>query len=367
MRRMTSRLAVMGAAFALLVGCANPELRVAAEDTVAPIAPGSAPVSMTFFGTSSFLVEAGETQLLIDGYFSRAAHYLIGKIGPKPDRILGELYRHRICKPKAARHQGGQHPDCARPDAARLDLILALHGHYDHAMDAPFIAGWAGTRLLTDVSLDPIWDATKAKWPDDGVSFNWQHARRQPYAPHLAPGFAPLPVGPMTVRLYETEHNHNFISDQIKHVTPEDFAFNSRIWDMGLGTSVSALIEHRAGNILIIGSAGEIGDVLRTQNVKAQTVFLSIGGLSRSDKADWDLYWTRAVTDTQAKRVFLIHWDNHQAKLPAPGGQLKPTVVEAHDKVLTHLRGLAKAGDVDLLFAPVGQAFDPFQRTAPKG
>jgi len=66
-------------------------------------------------------------------------------------------------------------------------LVLPVHGHYDHALDAPFIAAWAETEIadLSDdsddgrgTSLEEIINASKIHFDKIGYDLNWGAVRR---------------------------------------------------------------------------------------------------------------------------------------------------------------------------------------------
>jgi L-ascorbate metabolism protein UlaG (beta-lactamase superfamily) len=86
-------------------------------------------VTVRFSGTSTLLFSDGETRWMVDRWFSRPGplRLLLGKIGPDLQAI-----------------------DCglAANDVLELDAVLPVHSHYDHAMDAPAVAGRTGALLL---------------------------------------------------------------------------------------------------------------------------------------------------------------------------------------------------------------------------
>jgi L-ascorbate metabolism protein UlaG (beta-lactamase superfamily) len=350
----------------LCAGCANSEIRSASLQTVEPL-DQTAALSVVFLGTTSFLIETSTEQLLLDGYISRSRHMLVFPIQPSSERLDAMLHDLSICKSKGANNLKGQNANCQAPDQPRLALALAMHGHYDHVMDLSYIAGWAGAPMLSDPSIDPLWSETRELTKRRPEAFNWTQAEgaRLPMKNYLEPHAKAMPLKSLNIRLFETEHNDNLISGWIKPATPGHFRFPSLIWNMGLGRNLSVLVQHEEQNMLFIGSAGKIGSVFSDANVKADVVFLSIGGVSVRPENEWDEYWSNVVLATEAKRVFLTHWDNHQKPLTAPDHRLKPTIFENHDAVYAHFRMLAARDGVLLLFAPVAQRFDPFRGSGP--
>lgn len=354
---------LLGALLLSAAACSNAEFRRAAKQTF-PAGATDSGFTVTFLGTSSFLLETAQEQVLIDGYVSRPWHYLFRWIEPNPEQIHRWIDLLGICKSPDAGNTEGQPEACSSPGKPGLALVLTMHGHYDHAMDASYFAAWAGAPIVRDSSLDVQWEATRKLLSDNGADFQRQPDRRVDLKAYLGNPPKPLPVSTIGLKLYETRHNENPISRRIKPETPATFEFPASIWDMGEGTSVSVLAEAPNGKkILFAGSAGDPGAVFSSNGVKADVVFLSIGGLGSQDREERAAYWANTVKAAGAKRVFLIHWDNHQKKLPEPGEPLVPTFFEPNSKVLAHLRELASGpeGNVEILFPPAGERFDPFR------
>ena len=90
--------------------------------------PRNGAVKVTFLGTSTLLIDDGETQLMTDGFLSRPSLWTVAtsKIATDPAVVDGVL---------------------ARVRADRLRAIFVAHSHYDHAMDAPYVARKTGATL----------------------------------------------------------------------------------------------------------------------------------------------------------------------------------------------------------------------------
>lgn len=345
--RLRTALAALAIVFAL-VGCERSNLITASQTPF--FSPNIGNLSVTFFGTTSFLIETSRSQIMLDGYLSRPRHMLVKPIQPDPARITKILIAHGVCPAHASVS------NCKRSGHKHLDAVLPLHGHYDHAMDSAFVAGWTGARTLSTPSLDNMFRATRTFAEENGYNFAGSVKENINLYEHLAPNALPLGFGDMSITLFESPHNENPISRALGSGTMEDFTFPAPIWRMGEDASIAALLDHKGKKVLFMGSAGKIGQ--RFVGVEADVVFLSVGGLgfmSRNERVD---YWNDVVTTTGARRVFLTHWDNHQLKLPDAGVALTPTWFEPHDKVLAHLHALA-AGRVEIRIPPTRIRFDP--------
>ena len=89
----------------------------------------SGAITVTFFGTTSLLLQQGTTNVIADGFASRPddKQVFTGKIEPDERRIRQAL-------------------QCLGID--RAEAIFAGHSHYDHAMDAPLLARITNATLL---------------------------------------------------------------------------------------------------------------------------------------------------------------------------------------------------------------------------
>lgn len=341
--------------FVLLSACNNSEFIAQSHQTFsAP--PEDGELSVTFFGTTSFLIETPQSQIILDGYFSRPSHKLFRKISPDPSVIQKVLTEHGVCPSDEIKAPTGGQVSCENDNHRQLDLVLPLHGHYDHAMDSAYIAGWTGARTLSNPSLDNMYKATEKYAKEMGYAFKGDITKNIPIEDHLGLLKPAIKVRDVSVRLLSAPHNENPISGKIARKTSTKFGFPSRIWKMGEGDSIAVLIEHKDKNLLFLGSAGDMAG--RFEGVHAEVVFLSIGGLGTMTKTQRREYWRDTVETTKARRVFLTHWDNHQKPLPQPGDVLKPTGFEPHARVLAQLRSLAEP-DVEIAFLPNRVAFNP--------
>jgi L-ascorbate metabolism protein UlaG (beta-lactamase superfamily) len=91
---------------------------------------GATPSGFTvkFLGVSTLLFDDGDTAFLTDGFFSRPGKLrtAFGTIAPDAAAI-----------DRALEHAGVQ----------RLAAVIPLHSHFDHALDAPFVAKRTGALL----------------------------------------------------------------------------------------------------------------------------------------------------------------------------------------------------------------------------
>ena len=92
---------------------------------------------LSFLGVTTLYLDDGHTRILIDGFFSRPSKWqiLTQKIEPDKARIAAAL---------------------KRADIAKLDAVIAVHSHYDHAMDSPEVALQTGASVYGSESTANI-------------------------------------------------------------------------------------------------------------------------------------------------------------------------------------------------------------------
>ena len=91
------------------------------------IGPPRAGVRVTYLGTNAYLLEARDSTLLVDPYFSRMSLW----------RAAFNL-RAASQQSVSAQHLGNR----------RIDAILVTHGHFDHLLDVPEIMHRSGAELV---------------------------------------------------------------------------------------------------------------------------------------------------------------------------------------------------------------------------
>jgi len=122
--------------FSRLVLCAA--LALTAPATAAPRPAGREPINITFLGNAGWQISDGRVAILVDPYLSE-----FRKDAPKDQLDTDD--------PIAE-------PDAASIDAhvGKADYILITHGHYDHMIDAPYIAKKTGAVIICHESAANI-------------------------------------------------------------------------------------------------------------------------------------------------------------------------------------------------------------------
>lgn len=274
-----------------------------------PVRTGVSAVTATWLGVTTLLFDDGETQILIDGFFSRPG-------------ILDIVFHRPIVS------------DAVNIDYAlnafrmrRLAAIIPLHSHYDHAMDVGAVANRCSASVIGTESTANI--ARGAGVPDDQII--------------LATNGDALQFGKFTVTLITSRHVPNSIGDNhiLGGFMTEPLRQPATFDQWREGGSWSVLISHPDGTTLVQGSAGFIDSALAA--VQADVVMLSVAGLHRQGYEYAKEYWRQVVRGTGARRVYLIHHDDFTQ--PFGVTMLFPTVLDDVVGTVQWLKEFAATGE----------------------
>jgi L-ascorbate metabolism protein UlaG (beta-lactamase superfamily) len=250
-------------------------------------------VTVTWFGVTTLLFDDGETQLLIDGFFSRPS--------------LADA----VFEVPVSSHAAQINYVMDEYQMRRLAAIIPSHSHYDHAMDIGALANRSSASILGSPSSAQV--ARGAGVPEDQIVVA---AEGEPYE-----------FGDFTVTLIRSLHAPlgwggatplpGTIDEPLRQPAPVS------AWRAG--ASYSVVVDHPLGRTLVQGSAGFIEGALA--GIRADVVMLGVFGLEGLGNEYTERYWRELVTATGASRVFPIHFDD--ATLPLGDGRAFPRVL--HD------------------------------------
>jgi L-ascorbate metabolism protein UlaG (beta-lactamase superfamily) len=299
----------------------RPDLQDYAERFDVPVAAPDAPLALTWLGVSTILLDDGTSALMTDGYFSRPslARIALRRVAPSLARVDGCLFRARI---------------------NRLEAVIPVHTHIDHAMDSAVVAERTGARLVGGSSAAQV--GRGGGLPEDRVVV-------------ATPG-EPLTLGAYDVTLVESHHcpPDRFPGAIIEPVVPPVKASAYKC-----GETWSTIVHHRPSDrrLLIQGSAGFVAGALAGQ--RADVAYLGVGQLGLQPEAYLVDYWTETVRAVGARRVVLIHWDDFFHPLSEPLRAL-PYAGDDLDVTMRVFGALADADDIPLHFPTVWRREDPW-------
>jgi L-ascorbate metabolism protein UlaG (beta-lactamase superfamily) len=286
-----------------------------------PAATAASPLTVTWAGVTTLLVDDGESAVMTDGFFSRPGLLAVGTrtLSPSRPRIDGCL---------------------ARLGVDRLDAVLPVHTHFDHAMDSAVVADRTGAALVGGTSAAQI--GRGGGLPDDRLVV-------------VTPG-SPLTFGSFDVTLVEGEHcpPDRFPGTITAPVVPPVKAAAYQC-----GEAWSILIHHRPTDrrLLIVGSAGYVPGALAGH--RADVVYLGIGQLGLQPERYLVEYWSEAVRAVGARRVVLIHWDDFFRPLHEPLRAL-PYAGDDLDVSMRVLSRLAREDGLPLHLPTLWERADPW-------
>ncbi len=299
----------------------RPDLqRYADRFTVRP-AGSAAPLSVTWLGVATLLLDDGSAALMTDGYFSRPSlpRVLTRKVSPSEPRVDGCL---------------------ARAGVTRLEAVVPVHTHIDHVLDSPLVAERTGARLVGGESAANV--GRGHGLPEDRLI--------------IANSGTPIALGAFEVTLVESRHSppDRFPGEIVTPVTPP-----VRMSAYRCGEAWSTLVHHRPSGrrLLIQGSAGFVKGALAGQ--RADVVYLGVGQLGLQPRGYFVDYWTETVRAVGARTVVLIHWDDFFRPLSKPLRAL-PYVSDDLDVSMRMLGELAAQDDVALHLPTVWRREDPW-------
>ncbi|TFV60007.1 MBL fold metallo-hydrolase [Mycobacterium sp. PS03-16] len=300
----------------------RPDLRDYAGHVDVPAATTQSPVTVTWAGVTTLLVDDGASAVMTDGFFSRPDLLRVGlrRIAPDPARVDGCL---------------------ARLGVDRLDAVLPVHTHFDHALDSALVAERTGATLVGGSSAAQI--GRGHGLPEDRIRT-------------VTPG-KPLTLGGYDVTLVDSGHcpPDRFPGGISRPVVPPARASAYRC-----GEAWSVQVNHRGSGatLLVVGSAGYRPGALTGH--RAEVVYLGVGQLGVQPPEYLDAYWRETVRTVGARRVVLIHWDDFFRPLHRPLRAL-PYAGDDLDVTMRSLRRLAAEDGVALHLPALWRREDPWR------
>ncbi|MFL6107264.1 MAG: MBL fold metallo-hydrolase [Marmoricola sp.] len=301
----------------------RPDLTRYADHFDVPVAGDG--LSVTFLGVSTLLLDDGSSAILTDGFFSRPGmlRVLTGRLSPDPERITACLTRAGI---------------------DRLEAVVPVHGHFDHALDSAAVAERTGAVLVGGTSVANL--GRGAGLPGHRIA--------------TPPPGTPTRFGPWTLTLVVSEHCP---PDRYPGVITEPVAPPARVGAYRCGEAWSVLVAHDSGRTALVqGSAGFVLGSLAGHH--AEVAYLGIGQLGIQTETYIRTYWDETVRRTGARRVVLTHWDDFFSPLPMSASdrplRALPYAGDDLDVTMRVLTGLAERDQVTLSFPTLWQREDPW-------
>ena len=281
-----SKLALMAALLGLLLSAVNygvnnlsmappaePEWEIIPREEVTA---GS--VTVRFTGSTTLLFDDGETSWMTDGWFSRPTfiEIITQRVEPDLSAISRGLKANEVDK---------------------LDAVIPLHSHYDHAMDSPEVARRTGAKLYGSESTANI---ARGWGLDEGRIEIFINKK-------------PIVVGAFIITPIESNH-FQFVDPEIAKTALDLPTIDSPVIPPGpitnyrVGKTYVLHVEHPLGSFAIVGSAGFIEGGLK--GFKADVLFLGVGSLGEQSVDYRQKYWEETVGRLEPSTVIPIHYDS---------------------------------------------------------
>lgn len=280
-------VAAVVSAISVLLWNYRPDLDAIAWPTPEKASPAiSDAVTVTWLGVATLLFDDGETQILIDGFFSRPT--------------ITDILLDRKVENDAARINYALNAFRMR----RLAAIIPVHNHFDHAMDIGAIANRSSASILGSESTAQI--ARGAGVPEDQIDVAVENLEYQ--------------YGNFLVTLRKSTHAPIGWGGSVplEGAIVEPLAMPQAISAFRADGAYSIIIAHPQGTTIIQGSAGFVDGAL--QDVQADVVMLGVAQLTLVGKRHAEDFWRNTVTMTGARSVFPLHFDDYTQ----PFGVIEP-------------------------------------------
>lgn len=239
-------------------------------------------VKVTFFGATTLLFDDGENQILIDGMVTRPSLFKVLTSKLETDKSLVD----HILK---------------RENIKQLRAIFVSHSHYDHALDISYIANKTKAKIYGSRSTINI--GRGGNVPEDNLS--------------AINSYDQITVGKFTVTVLPSIHSKPTIfNNDIGVVIESPLRQPAKMREYTEGGSFDFLIQYKDKKILIRPSFNYIEGAL--DDIRADVLFLGIGGLGKADTATKRKFYEEIVEKVEPKLIVPIHWDNFFLSLDKP-------------------------------------------------
>ena len=235
-------------------------------------------VTVRFTGSTTLLFDDGETSWMTDGWFSRPTfiEIITQRVEPDLSAISRGLKANEVDK---------------------LDAVIPLHSHYDHAMDSPEVARRTGAKLYGSESTANI---ARGWGLDEGRIEVFTNKK-------------PIVLGNFIITPIESNH-FQFVDPEIAKIALELPIIDSPlvppapITNYRVGKTYVLHVDHPLGSFAIVGSAGFVEGGLR--GFKADVLFLGVGSLGEQSVEYRQKYWEETVGRLEPSTVIPIHYDS---------------------------------------------------------
>ncbi len=248
---------------------------------------GQGKIKVTYFGTSTLLFEDENDQVIIDGFFTRSSvgKVAFGKVSCDTLLVKEIVQKYSINKLKA---------------------IFVCHSHYDHSMDAPYLAKLTGATIYGSHSTLNV---------ARGYGINENQLKE--FSPNDMYSF-----GNFKVKVLESLHTPpfrflGFTNDNHKEPNIEKpLKQPAKFQAFKEGGTFDFYFENQKIKWMVKASTNFIPNLLK--NYSLDYYFLATATLGKMKPEFQEKYYQETVLSTRPSFVIPIHWDNFMKPLNKP-------------------------------------------------
>jgi L-ascorbate metabolism protein UlaG (beta-lactamase superfamily) len=235
--------------------------------------PSNGQVKVTFFGVSTLLFDDGETQFLIDGFFTRPPFLklLTSEISTDTTLIDGLISQYKMDRVKG---------------------IFPTHSHYDHAFDVAYTTKKMNTTLYGSLSTLNI---------GRGGGLKEEQL-------HLIKPYEEITLGKFTVQIIPSIHSAPSSAKDSGVVIQKPKGQPAKMKDYPEGGTFDFLVKYNGHQVYIKPSPNFIEGALDT--TRAEVCFLGIGTIGTKEPTWQNKYYAQTVGKLKPKLVVPLHWDD---------------------------------------------------------
>lgn len=278
-------------------------------------------MKITFFGTTTLLLDDGRDQVLFDAHMTRPSllRYIFGSASTDRavvDRML-EL-----------------HP------MDRLRAIFVSHSHHDHVMDAPYIANWCGARIYGSASTLNV--ARGGDVPEERLE---EFRANEVYE-----------VGDFRIRVIPSLHSKpTFLNNDLGQTIDAPLRQPARLRDYKEGGSYDFHIEAGGRQYVVRPSFNYIQGQL--DGLHADVLFLGVAGLQKADAETERAFFSETIDRLKPSLVIPVHWDDFFSPLTKPAKGM-PRLIEKTEVALFKLARACEARGIDCAILLPGSSME---------
>jgi L-ascorbate metabolism protein UlaG (beta-lactamase superfamily) len=273
-------------------------------------------IDITYLGTSSFLIEAFDTTILVDGFITRPGVFrnFLGKIDSDSKKVRNLLNRLEVDD---------------------VESVFVSHSHHDHVLDSANIANLYEADLYGSDSTLFIAD----NYPLTNNQRNLLNDRETIY----------LANRKLKITAIEASHSPPipFVNDDKARTIDKTLDLPAKRKHFFAGTPFELLLESGDLSVYIISSAAQNSSLLARPKADILFIATPLFGLFSNSYAEE--YVAQAIREIDPELIIPIHWDNFTAPISGklktnpfftPNLRLIKKQALSHDTVYCLLQGL---------------------------